>query len=249
VKASRFLIPVALVWIYSCTALQRPASHAHHTEPSPPAERDISLPEKTVNPNQPMPAPLFDAIVSVPVYQNGIASWYGGDFHGKPTSNGEVYDMNKLTAAHPSLPFNTIVEVENVENQKRVLVRINDRGPFLKNRIIDLSYKAAQRLDMADAGTGEVNLRVVRGIETPKPAPTSVTYFFLQLGAYAQKQNALAMLERLKDILPELRFDIAEENDLYKIISEKSIALEKIQELKERLTGLKIPCFLKQTIQ
>jgi rare lipoprotein A len=249
VRASRFFIPVALVWIYSCAALQRPAKHTPPTLPGPPAENEITLPEQTINPNQPLPAPLFDAIAAAPIYQTGIASWYGGDFHGRQTSNGEIYDMNKLTAAHPSLPFNSIVEVENVENQKRVLVRINDRGPFLKNRIIDLSYKAALRLDLADVGTAQVNLRLVRGNATPAPVARVVICYYLQLGAYSQRMNALAMLERLKDILPELHFDVVEENGLYKIVSEKSIALEKIQDLKERLSGMKIPCFLKQTVQ
>jgi rare lipoprotein A len=96
------------------------------------------------------------------VFQTGIASWYGVDFHGKTTANGEVYDMHRLTAAHQNLPFHTLVEVENLENGKRTLVRINDRGPFLKERVIDLSLKAAQRLGMEVKGTAEVALRVVR---------------------------------------------------------------------------------------
>ena len=107
--------------------------------------------------------------------QTGIASWYGGDFHGKRTANGEIYDMNKLTAAHKYLPFHTLVEVENLDNKKKVLVRINDRGPFVKRRIIDLSRKAAQRIGMEDTGTARVRLRIVKATDTaniPQKKPT-----------------------------------------------------------------------------
>lgn len=99
-----------------------------------------------------------------PVYQTGVASWYGdGDnFNGKRTANGEIYDMNKLTAAHQTLPFHTLVEVENIENGRKVLVRINDRGPFLKGRIIDLSKRGAKQLEMLSTGTADVHLRIVR---------------------------------------------------------------------------------------
>jgi rare lipoprotein A len=95
------------------------------------------------------------------VYETGIASWYGGDFQGQRTANGEIYDMYKLTAAHKTLPFNTLVEVENLDNSNRVIVRINDRGPFLKNRIIDLSYKAAQKLGCDADGVAPVSLRLL----------------------------------------------------------------------------------------
>ncbi len=98
--------------------------------------------------------------------QTGIASWYGSDFHGKRTANGEIYDMNKLTAAHKYLPFHTLVEVENLDNNKKVLVRINDRGPFVEGRVIDLSRKAGQRIDIDDEGTARVRLRIVKADDT-----------------------------------------------------------------------------------
>jgi rare lipoprotein A len=110
--------------------------------------------------------------------QTGIASWYGRDFHGKRTANGEIYDMNKLTAAHKFLPFHTLVEVENFDNKKKVLVRINDRGPFVEGRIIDLSRKAAQRIDIEDTGTARVRLRIVKATDTaviPQKKQTEAT--------------------------------------------------------------------------
>jgi len=91
---------------------------------------------------------------------SGYASYYGPGFHGKLTANGETFDMNSMTAAHKTLPFNTRVKVTNIENGKSVVVRINDRGPFVKGRIIDLSVEAAKRLDMMDSGIARVTLEV-----------------------------------------------------------------------------------------
>jgi rare lipoprotein A len=91
----------------------------------------------------------------------GIASYYAHEFDGRRTASGEVYDMNKLTAAHPSLPFGTIVKVTNLENEKSVEVRINDRGPFKKGRVIDVSYEAAKRLDFVRQGLVEVRVEAI----------------------------------------------------------------------------------------
>jgi rare lipoprotein A len=91
----------------------------------------------------------------------GIASWYGSEFYGRPTASGEIYRGNELTAAHKTLPLNTYVKVINLENGKSVIVRINDRGPFMKGRIIDLSYAAAKKIDMIEKGTAPVRLRIL----------------------------------------------------------------------------------------
>jgi rare lipoprotein A len=92
---------------------------------------------------------------------DGVASWYGPDFHSKRTSNGEIYDMYDMTAAHKTLPMNTVVKVDNLENGKSIIVRINDRGPFVKGRIIDLSNKAANQIDMVGRGTAKVKITVL----------------------------------------------------------------------------------------
>ncbi len=94
--------------------------------------------------------------------QKGTACWYGKDYDGRRTASGEVFDMRKLTAAHPSLPFGTIVRIRNLTNDKTVLVRVNDRGPTVRGRIIDLSYGAAKEIDMVAAGLAEVELTVVK---------------------------------------------------------------------------------------
>ncbi len=116
---------------------------------------------------------LFMACTSAPRYQagprptqgfcrEGMASYYGPKFHGRKTSSGEVFDMYALTAAHNTLPFGTLVKVTNLGNDLSVVVRINDRGPFVKNRIIDLSYEAARRIGMVGPGTASVRLEIVK---------------------------------------------------------------------------------------
>jgi rare lipoprotein A len=102
----------------------------------------------------------------------GVASWYGRDFHGLATSSGEPYNMHALTAAHTTLPIPTWVEVTNLANGKRVVVKINDRGPFVDNRLIDLSYAAAVQLDMIGTGTARVEVRALRGPQDVPPATT-----------------------------------------------------------------------------
>ncbi len=93
--------------------------------------------------------------------QKGIASWYGKKFHGRRTSSGETYDMFKMTAAHPTLPLPTYVSVTNLDTKKKIIVKVNDRGPFLHGRIIDLSYAAAQKLGIARKGTGRVLINAI----------------------------------------------------------------------------------------
>jgi rare lipoprotein A len=105
--------------------------------------------------------------------QEGIASWYGKDFHGKKTSSGDIYDMHKLTAAHKELPLGTRVRVTNLENRRQVDVLINDRGPFVRGRIIDLSYAAAKALDMVDQGTALVRITLLS-------PPSAIITFFLR---------------------------------------------------------------------
>jgi rare lipoprotein A len=118
--------------------------------------------------------------------EKGVASWYGPGFHGKRTANGEVYDMDAMTAAHKTLPFDLIVEVKNLDNGQKTRVRINDRGPFVKGRIIDLSRAGAKAIDMLGPGTAKVVIRVVDG---PHPIEKASSYW-VQVGAFRDRANA-----------------------------------------------------------
>jgi peptidoglycan lytic transglycosylase len=115
--------------------------------------------------------------------QDGLASWYGGKFHGRLTSSGEVFNTNELTAAHRTLPFGTVVKVTNLDNGKSVLVKINDRGPFVGGRIIDLSRAAAVQLGMIDSGVAHVSLHIVEFV-----SPSDL--YAIQVGAFGLEQNA-----------------------------------------------------------
>lgn len=109
--------------------------------------------------------PRQPKLVPTGYIQTGIASWYGPDFHGGPTASGEPYDMNSLTAAHPSLPFGTLLRVTNLRNGRDVVVRVNNRGPFHRNRIIDLSKQAARELGMIGSGIAKVKVEVLSAVE------------------------------------------------------------------------------------
>jgi rare lipoprotein A len=125
--------------------------------------------------------------------QKGLASWYGPEFNGKATSNKEIYDMHALTAAHPTLPFGTYVKVTNLDNGKSVVVRINDRGPFVKGRIIDLSYAAAAKLGMSGPGVVPVTIEVLKKYSPKK----SSQKYFVQVGAFVTKKNAKSLKKDL----------------------------------------------------
>ncbi|MDY7095363.1 MAG: septal ring lytic transglycosylase RlpA family protein, partial [Acidobacteriota bacterium] len=110
------------------------------------------------------------------VVDRGIASWYGGKFHGRRTANGEVYDMNALTAAHKTLPFGSVVEVVNLDNGRSVTVRINDRGPFVRGRVIDLSRAAAKKMGLIGPGVAKVEVVLI--------TPPQPDHYALQAGAF-----------------------------------------------------------------
>ena len=129
--------------------------------------------------------------------EQGVASWYGPDFHGGRTATGETYDMNGLSGAHPTLPLPAWVRVTNLQNGRSVVLRLNDRGPFAKNRIIDLSRAAAEELDMIRTGTALVEVRSLVAGETA-PAPPANNRFFAQAGAFAEAGNAERLAASLR---------------------------------------------------
>lgn len=143
--------------------------------------------------------------------ERGVASWYGNKFHGRPTSSQEPYNMYAMTAAHKTLPLPTYIHVRNLRNNKTVVVRVNDRGPFVDNRIIDLSYAAAIKLDMIKTGTSLVAITAL-GVDQPEPekprdVPTRAVQsipdnphdVFLQVGAFGDVENAKRRFRLLRD--------------------------------------------------
>ena len=140
--------------------------------------------------------------------QRGLASWYGGKFHGRLTSNGERYNMYGRTAAHKTLPFNTYVRVTNLQNGRKTIVRINDRGPFVRGRIIDLTYTSAHELSMVEDGVVPVKIEALGYVRKKrqagklvqvyqKPASYMEGDFTIQVGAFAVRENALRLHDSL----------------------------------------------------
>jgi rare lipoprotein A len=138
--------------------------------------------------------------------ERGIASWYGTKFHGQRTSSGEVYDLYQMTAAHKTLPLPTYAKVTNLKNGRSIIVKINDRGPFHPNRIIDLSYVAAAKLGILEHGTGLVEVEAINPsapkkpmLAAGKPEASQATSLFLQVGAFKNRDNATRLSSKLQN--------------------------------------------------
>jgi rare lipoprotein A len=145
--------------------------------------------------------------------QTGIASWYGPGFHGKATASGNIYNQDDLTAAHQTLPLGTRVMVTNLENGGSVEVLINDRGPFAKGRIIDLSYAAARAIDMIGPGTASVRVEVIDSPVRIQAIRPSLDYT-LQVGSFSQWQNAQQLRDRLAKSFNGVTIATLQSNDL-----------------------------------
>ena len=186
--------------------------------------------------------------------QRGIASWYGTKFHGRKTSNGERYDMYAMTAAHKTLPIPAYVEVTNLRNGRKIIVRVNDRGPFESNRIIDLSYTAAHKLGILGKGTGLVEIRAIdphrpkshrpATVEAKAPEPTlHKTSLYLQVGAFSERNNAEELRSWLETSLASaVKVDSVNQKkqSLYRVRVGPIKTVEEIDHLSTQLASLGI---------
>lgn len=168
--------------------------------------------------------------------QEGLASWYGGKFQGRQTASGEIFDTNQFTAAHKSLSFGTVVRVTNLENDRSTIVRINDRGPFIPGRIIDLSRAAAAAIGLAGKGVVRVRIEVLPP-DSPEAAGilaglTPVTYS-IQVAAYRSRQNAERTLKRLQEQGFEGALETSAEG-IYRVVV-PGVAEAELQAIRERL--------------
>lgn len=179
--------------------------------------------------------------------RRGIASWYGTKFHGKKTANGEIYDMYGMTAAHKTLPIPSYVRVTNLKNQRSVVVRVNDRGPFHGNRIIDLSYAAAVKLGIQQTGTGYVEVialepelqKVVTKAKSVKQTASEKMY--LQIGAFNNRFNARQLQEKISTLqLVDARLKVSQSqgDTVYKVQIGPLTSVEKVDEINTRLAAM-----------
>ncbi len=140
--------------------------------------------------------------------KKGIASWYGPGFHGRKTANGEIFNMYEMTAAHKTLPIPSYAEITNLENNKKIVVRINDRGPYVGNRLLDLSYAAAKKLGIQSEGTGKVEIKAITPLQAlpqiQKTAESQHKSVFFQVGSFGSQSKALRLQGKIAaNNLPE----------------------------------------------
>ena len=186
--------------------------------------------------------------------QRGLASWYGGQFHGRLTSNGERYNMYGRTAAHKTLPFNTYVRVTNLRNGRKTIVRINDRGPFVSGRIIDLTYTSAHELAMVEDGVVPVKIEALgyarKKLEAgkwvqvyEKPASYMEGDFTIQVGAFTVRENALRLHASLSQKYREASVMVFDRGDqrFYRVRVGRYSRLEQAEAGAERLQGEGFP--------
>ena len=185
--------------------------------------------------------------------ERGIASWYGSKFHGRRTSSGEPYDMNAMTAAHPTLPIPSYVEVTNLANGRKVIVKVNDRGPFLHNRIIDLSYMAALKLGITAEGTGLVEVRAIDPAAPTKQVSVDkngsagdngATDLYLQVGAFTDRENAERLSQRVVSLNPGAAIRVSEgasekgNSPIYRVRIGPLPSLEDVDRLTRKLMNI-----------
>ncbi len=174
-------------------------------------------------------------------HQRGIASWYGYKFHGHQTSNGEYYDMFAMTAAHKTLPIPTYLKVTNLSNGHQVIVKVNDRGPFHGNRIIDLSYAAAKKLQITNKGTGIVELTAINprkpvhiaSIDPVIAKRHTIPKLYLQLGSFKQQTNAGKLQRKIKHLTnTNVSIEPDQRHQFYKVKVGPLASIEQADKLK-----------------
>ena len=171
-----------------------------------------------------------------PYSETGYASWYGKRYHGNKTSIGEVYDMYQMTGAHKTLPLPCFVKVTNLINQKSVIIRVNDRGPFVKNRIIDLSYAAAHRLEIIEKGSELVKVEVISLLSNYIPNK-SLNAFYIQAGTFSVQGNAVKLLNRINKNKIEKRLNkITKKGSLYSVMIGPYTSRNKANEISKFLS-------------
>ncbi len=165
--------------------------------------------------------------------ETGIASWYGHPYHGRRAANGEIYDMEKLTAAHRTYPFNTWVRVRNLLNDKTVEVRIQDRGPFINGRIIDLSLAAARQIELVGPGVTKVKLTV---IQPPKNLETQAELFAIQVGAFRDRGRAVALADEMRTVYGHARIlERAADPPMYRVLAGAYATIEEAEAAAQRV--------------
>jgi rare lipoprotein A len=239
--SKHLLLSLCCILIVSACGTKK-SNFAEPQEPGKPRTKASQKPY-TVNGQRYEPMPTH-----VGFTQSGVASWYGRDFHGKKTSNGEVYNMNVMTAAHKTLPLGVYVKVYNRDNGREAVVRVNDRGPFVKGRIIDLSYAAAKKLGVDIAGTAPVRIEAL-GYSTggagefKEPATYDNGNFTVQVGAFKEYANAERLSGEMKKLFgfSDVRMTNVNGDIFYRVYAGKYTSLNAAEAAEKKFTEHRYP--------
>ncbi len=240
----RYLLLLSAILLQACSSSTRYKIHQDHGPADPVDVSDIKDAVPKAEPRSKYGNPKNYKVLgkwysvkesSAGYKEKGIASWYGKKFHGHRTSSGEIYNMYSMTAAHKTLPLPTYVRVTHLENGRSVIVKVNDRGPFHANRIIDLSYSAAKKLGVTAKGTGVVEVTALNAktyqqqqtyqAKFKRPSALS-TYpakneykLFLQVGAFISQKNALKLRKRLSRMFKQqqIHSDFSSDKNIYRV--------------------------------
>ena len=221
----RVILLISCLLIASACASKKtytaaPPDHGH-------SKQKASQKPYTVNGKRYEPLATHEGFV-----QTGISSWYGKDFHGKKTSNGETYDMNAMTAAHKTLPLGVFIKVKNTDNGRETVVRVNDRGPFVKGRILDLSYAAAKKLGVDVAGTAPIRIEALgySGTSAGKynaPESYDTGTYTVQIGSFKEYANAQRLSMDMRNIhgFSEVHMTLINSENFYRVYAGKYASL------------------------
>ena len=239
-----------ILLLSACTTLQKSneSKGAYYQDDGPHARIDIQLDDikdaipkiEPINNSTKKPYKVFGETYVpmtkiIPFKEKGYASWYGKKYHGNKTSIGETYNMYEMSGAHKTLPLPSYLRVRNLKNNKEVIIRLNDRGPFLKDRIVDLSYAAAYKLDIIEKGSEFVEIEL---INPEKYSPENLDQSsFLQVGAFKDYLNGQALLNKINtlDFSNEFESKIIKINDLFHVLIGPISDNITLLEIKEKL--------------
>ena len=212
-----FISFLLLLWLSGCNGLSDEQADDHQLPPETVIPKNEPL-SKTGNHPYVVDGVLYTPLNHLDNFrQSGVASWYGKKFHGKKTSSGEIYNMYQLSAAHKTLPIPSYITVTNLKNNKSLVVRVNDRGPFIGDRILDLSYAAAKELEFVTTGTTQISIESITKIDRVQTSAQSQNLVYLQTGVYAEQGNALNAKDKLETQGYQVKVETTDEL-LYKVI-------------------------------
>ena len=262
----KFLLVFVFVFLNSCSSVKTSSGNkgAYYQDDGPHEVIDVKLENiknaipkvEAINKNTKKPYKVFGQkyipmTKIVPFKEKGYASWYGKKYHGNKTSTGEIYDMYAMTGAHKILPLPSYVKVTNLKNKKWVIIRLNDRGPFLKDRIIDLSYAAAHKLDIIEKGSELVKVELINPKEYKEAVVDNQSNDenYLQVGAFKDFINSQTLLDKINNlkILDDYEAKNIQINNLFHILIGPIKNSGELNKIKENLESeYNLPVYVKK---